>query len=240
LFSCKSIPFSSPNKEETFAQYLYKQYESSGSKFYTCEQLDITIVNGESKRFKAKLNIHRGEFIFANVNFLGIELGRIELTPDSIKIINRIKKSYYFGEIKSLNSILNLHLSYYQIEDLILKGIVVDKDENRRRFSNHIYKTEDSYCYDFADSQNLNVKAFFNKDSFQESRIEILNGNSDFYLIANFNDYDESRAYPKEIKINLKKENYLADINIKVGKISFNKLEKKYFVVNDTYSEILF
>jgi len=240
VVSCKSVPVSSPKKDLDFTQYIYKLLEREESKYISLDQIDITVKNGETKNVRAKLNISRGEYIFANINFLGLEIGRILITPDSIKIINRLEKTYYFNKISGLNSILNFDFSYDQVESLILKGVIAEKGENRKRLKSHISEDSVNYNFSYYNSENQYIKSFFNKDTFQKTKIEIVDKPSQFYLLANIFKFNDKGTYPERLNINLKRRDFITEINIIVGRMSFNKLENKSFVINSKYREISF
>jgi hypothetical protein len=241
LFSCKSLPLSSPGSDAEFAQYIFKKGKTSELKYFSCDQVNISINDGElSKSAKAKVYIQRGDFIFFNINILGIELGRAEITPDSIKIINRIEKTYYFDKLKGLNVILKLDLTYNQIESLILKGIILENSKNIKKTKSQISENKDNYSYVYKSADMPDITSYFLKDSFQEYKIEIGDSLSDFYLIASLLNYQEVNGYPKEIKLNLKKLEYRAEVNIEIGKISDDRLGNRSFVINKKYREIEF
>jgi hypothetical protein len=241
FFSCKSLPLSSPTREGEFAQFIYKKGKTSESNYYSCDQVNILINDGdESKSAKAKVYIQKGDFIFLNINILGIELGRAEITPDSIKIINRIEKTYYFDKLKGLNTILKLDLTYNQIESLILNGIIFDDSKNLKKTKSHISENKDNYTYVYKNADMPDITSYFLKDSFQEYRIEIGDSISDFYIIAALLNYQNDRGYPKEIKLGLKKRDYNAEVNIEIGKISNDRLSNRSFIINKKYREIEF
>jgi hypothetical protein len=219
---------------------LYKRIVAAEGIYFSCDQIDIKIFDGEEKNIKAKVYVKRGEFIFANINILGIELCRAEITPDSIKIINRAGKTYYFGRYEELKSVLKVEISFNQLEMLILKGIVIDKGENKKKIKSHITEDSTSYCLEYSNTQNVSLKSFFNKETFVESGIEILNKDSIFYLKAQLINYNEAQNYPKEIQMKLKSNDYIADIVIKTGKISYSKFERRSFNVNSKYREMSF
>lgn len=239
LLSCKSVPVSSPSAEADFSKHLYKRYEVSGEKFFSAD-LDLRINNGDTKNVKGKIYIRRDEYIFANINFLGIELGRIELSVDSIKLINRIEKKFFFGSIEDLNYKFNIDLSYYQIESIFLKGIVFDKKENRKKFKNRIQENEQFYFFVYQNLNGIKVKSVFDRSSFEQKGIEILDGHSSFYLEGSFSNYYADGSYPKNIRIDLKSDDFNAEIDVTVGKISNSKILSRSFVVNNKYREIIF
>jgi hypothetical protein len=241
LYSCKSVPLTSPDREGDFAQFLYKKSKAPESKYYSCEQVIILINDEEvSKTAKAKVYIQSGSFIYMNLNILGIELGRAEITPDSIKFINRIDKTYYFNKLEGLNSILKLNMTYNQLENLILKGFVFDGYEKFKKFKSHINEDAKSYLYVYNNYDVPGITSYFSKDTFQESNIEIGDSLSDFYLLATLLNYPDPGSYPKEIVVTLKKREYKAEVNIEIGKISNNKIGSRSFEVNKKYREIEF
>lgn len=241
LFSCKSVPISSTRGEDEFAQFLYKKSKTSVSKYYSSDQVNITIKDGEvSKSVKTKVSIQKGDFIFVNINILGIELGRAEITPDSIKIINRIEKTYYFNKLEEINSILKLNLAYNQIENLILKGLILEGNESFKKFKSHIAENNDYYIYVYKKSGIPDITSYFFKDSFQEYKLEIGNNLSDVHLVATFMNYHDLNTYPKEINVTFKRQEYRAEVKIEIGKISNNKIGNRSFDVNNKYREIEF
>jgi predicted transcriptional regulator len=223
--------------ESEFAQYLYKKLDDNRLKDFSAD-LDISINTGETKSVKGKIFVKRDEYIFVNINFLGIELGRAEITPDSIKFINRIEKTFYFGNIETLNAIYKIDLSYSQIEALISKGLIFDKSENKKRFKNRITENGDSFYVTYSNATGIFVKSIYDKNSFRESGIEITNGNSSFYLFAALFNYYGNSEYPENIKVNLNTEIEKAEIEIAIGKILENKLKTRSFNVNSRYREI--
>jgi hypothetical protein len=241
LFSCKSVPISSIRKEDEFAQFIYERYKRFDSKYYSCDQVNISINDGEvSKSAKAKIYIQKGDFIFMSINILGIELGRVEIRPDSIKIINRIEKTYYFDKLVGFNSSLKIDFTYNKIENLILKGIVLDDNVNLKKFKNYISESRDSYIYVYKNFDMPAINTYFLKDSFQQTKIEIGNILSDFYLLVTLLNYENLNSYPKEINVTLKRKEYRADIKVEIGKISNNKIGNRSFELNKKYREIEF
>lgn len=241
FYSCKSIPIAGRSTKNDFNEYLFQRYVNSDFNYFSCEQVDVTLLGSENRRVKAKVYVHKGEYIFVNILFMGIELGRAELTPDSIKIINRFSKTFYFDELKSLKLKLNLSFTYDQLELLLLKGIMLDKNQNKRKFSNHLSKTNDSYVFYFANEDSFVVSSTFDKQSFYESKIEVSNGKySNFNLVANIKSYNKSGTYPELMNVYFQRSNDSKEIEIKIGEILNKSLDNRSFIVNNKYREMEF
>ncbi len=72
--------------------------------------------------FKTRLRIRKDSIIwFSIVPAMGIEIARMEITNDSVKLINRAKKKYVTGTYHLLDSLLHVSINY-QIFQAILLG----------------------------------------------------------------------------------------------------------------------
>ena len=87
-------------------------------------------LNGRGKvHFKAKdseqsanfnLRIKRDSAIWLSGSLLGIEGVRALLTPDSVRVVNRLQKTYFAGDYAYLGQLLNVPVSYKQMQDILL------------------------------------------------------------------------------------------------------------------------
>lgn len=96
----------------------------------------IHTLNG---RYSIDASTNRDEYsIVANVRYVkdsaiwasvfiisGVELARILITPDSIKLIDRIRESFFVEKTENLNSFLPLPLRFYSITDLLIPSLQV-------------------------------------------------------------------------------------------------------------------
>ena len=87
-------------------------------------------LNGHGKvHFKAKdaeqsanfsLRVKRDSAIWLSGSLLGIEGVRALLTPDSVRVVNRLKKTYFAGDYAYLSQLLNVPVTYHQMQDILL------------------------------------------------------------------------------------------------------------------------
>jgi hypothetical protein len=87
-------------------------------------------LNGHGKvHFKAKgneqsanfaLRIKRDSAIWLSGSLLGIEGVRALLTPDSVRVVNRLQKNYFAGDYAYLSQLLNVPVTYKQMQDILL------------------------------------------------------------------------------------------------------------------------
>jgi len=87
-------------------------------------------LNGRGKvHFKAKgseqsanfnLRIKRDSAIWLSGSVIGIEGVRALLTADSVRVVNRLQKTYFAGDYAYLSQLLNVPVTYKQMQDILL------------------------------------------------------------------------------------------------------------------------
>ena len=66
------------------------------------------------------LRMRRDSAIWLSGSLLGIEGVRALLTPDSVRVVNRLQKSYFAGDYAYLSQLLSVPVSYAQMQALLL------------------------------------------------------------------------------------------------------------------------
>lgn len=240
LVSCRAIPFSTATNETDFPKYLYKNLNSFPSQYISCDQINIKYDDGSVKSANLSLNIKRGDFIYANINYFGIEIGRVLLTPDSLKIINRLEKTYFFGSIKSLNAKFGLEVSYENIESLLLKGAAIDENLTQKIVRANITENDSLYIFKSKNGADFSLISKYRKDNFYLNSLELNSGNSNKGLFVTLEINKYSKTVPEKLFVTIQKEDFKASISADIGTINYAKFEAKSFTVNSRYSEMDF
>lgn len=66
------------------------------------------------------LRVQRDSAIWLSGSLLGIEGVRALLTPDSVRVVNRLKKTYFTGDYGYLSQLLSVPVSYQQVQAIVL------------------------------------------------------------------------------------------------------------------------
>ncbi len=78
-------------------------------------------MNTQSQSLSANVRLKKDSIIWISIApFLGIELFRAVITPDSIKAINRIERTYFTEDSEVINNILNTSLNFEMIQAVLL------------------------------------------------------------------------------------------------------------------------
>ena len=66
------------------------------------------------------LRVRRDSAIWLSGSLIGIEGVRALLTPDSVRVVNRLAKTYFAGDYAYLSQLLNVPVSYQQMQAILL------------------------------------------------------------------------------------------------------------------------
>lgn len=78
------------------------------------------LLNNNTNSISGSLRIEKDKAIYVSIApVLGIELVRALVTPDSVKIVNRLDGTYYLGNIDILNQLANADIDFFMLQALL-------------------------------------------------------------------------------------------------------------------------
>ncbi|MCB0754846.1 MAG: DUF4292 domain-containing protein [Flavobacteriales bacterium] len=78
-----------------------------------------------TQNFGARIRVKKDSVIWLSVTpALGIEAVRVVITPDSIKMVNRIEQKYFVESFEKTNELLQLQLTYSVLQSVLLGEFV--------------------------------------------------------------------------------------------------------------------
>jgi len=238
-FSCKTIKKTvSLEKSDTISELIEKRMNLKKSEYYCCEKVDIKISGEESINARAKVMISTGKFIFISASFMGLEIGRAQITPDSIKYINRLKREYFFGNKSNMEKMIGFEINYEILENLLITGMPIDNNENKNKILKKFLDNGREYIYQYADNQKRFIKIYYEKYPLKESRIELSDRIKEFCFIGLFTEYQDKPYYPRYIKATLINKGRNRDFEITIGKIENKSFPNTSFKINKNYNEL--
>lgn len=131
-------------------------------------KLDITTGQTTQKGITAFVRMQKDSIIWISIRpLLGIELERVLITPDSVKLINYLKKTVYLQSADSLQQFLDIPFDFATLQDILAGNpvLITDSLQNIER---------DSATVSFSCSkENLSASYVLSARSFlmQESRL---------------------------------------------------------------------
>jgi hypothetical protein len=81
-------------------------------------------INNQTNAFSANLRIKKDSAIWISISpALGIEVARALITPDSLKFINRINGTFFKGDYRYLNELLQIEVNFKMIQAILLGNV---------------------------------------------------------------------------------------------------------------------
>ena len=111
------------NSSSKSVSHILKNAQKKGAEvdWFTAQIKGQAQLNDKTYPISAQLRMRQDSVIWISVSaVLGLEAARIHLTPDSVKLINRLNSTYFIGDVKELTKRYNLHLSFYEIQNVML------------------------------------------------------------------------------------------------------------------------
>ncbi|MDY0015962.1 MAG: DUF4292 domain-containing protein [Bacteroidales bacterium] len=183
----------------------------------------------------------KDSIIYINASKMAIELGRVVLTPDSVKYINHLNSTYYIGNYNILKRLLGFPVDFYMIQSLLMNADFVDFNENFL-VESRIDKTI------LRDKERKHKKSFLiinqeivlnDNDRIIENRlIEKVSGDSATFLYGDFFNVTSVNRMPKTLDIDLISKKIRVYLTLKDAKL--NVPGPSYFKIPAKYTLLVF
>jgi Domain of unknown function (DUF4292) len=116
-----------------YIKQIYSKLQSHHINFNTFSakiKVNYEGSDGKDYEFNAFLRMEKDKIIWVSVNaLLGIEAFRVLITPDSVKVVNKLDKRYQLQSVSHLQEISHLPFDFKTLQDLII-GNTVYLDSN--------------------------------------------------------------------------------------------------------------
>jgi hypothetical protein len=95
-------------------------------------KVDFEGKDGKKNDFNAFVRIKRDSILWVNINAaLGFDAFRVLITPDSVKVINKLNKTVQFRSLESLQEVTQMPLSFADLQNLLIGNpIFLDSNIN--------------------------------------------------------------------------------------------------------------
>lgn len=122
-----------------YIQSLLSQVQSNKVDFTTFSakvKVDFEGADGKKNDFNANVRLYKDSLLWVSINaLLGIEAFRVLITPDSVKVLNKLDKVVQLRSVSYLQEITRLPFGFRELQDLII-GNPVFLDSNIVSYKN--------------------------------------------------------------------------------------------------------
>ncbi len=210
---------------------LEQSQQHSQTISWLCAQLNGQAnYNQQTFPINAQLRLKKDSVMWLSLRALmGIEVARIWLSPDSIKLLNRLNSTYFLGSIDQLSSSYKLPINYEQLQDALLARLSF----NPSAFGPVEVKDQWYVLNAFHQGQFQNYR--LNTDFLP---LEVLQSRSDSQFVKmEYIDYQniDSLWVPKELSFHAQSDSNRLKATVNFTKTTINQPKKIKFSVPSSY-----
>jgi len=207
-----------------------------------------TDINNQGNSFTANLRIKIDTAIWMSISpALGIEVARVFITRDSLKFTNRINGTYFKGDYRYLNSLLQIELNFNMIQSILLGNIYLhySKDkyncdiESSNLILSSLKKRQIKREEDINIPQILTQELFYSKEQLKISSMNLQDYRPQRRFAVNYDAFleIENQKVPTSIIVKANAEKSVM-IKLEYSKINFNKELNLPFSIPPNYEPI--
>ncbi|NVO01465.1 MAG: DUF4292 domain-containing protein [Bacteroidetes bacterium] len=238
--------------KEKGADFLFEQLKKSELKFnfLTVKIEAETKTEKETNSFNVNLRIKKDSIIWMTISAVfGIEVARVLITNDSVKLIDKFHSTFFKGDFKYINNMFSTELDFD-----ILQAILVGNDfsfyENdvfkarsdgkdyllstvgRRKLKKHLKENETAKILIqdiWLNSETFKIVRVMMKDIKEKQKLEV-----EYF---DFNKLNE-QLFPGEVKINVKAEKSILEADLKYSSPELRDSMEFPFNISKKYTQV--
>lgn len=257
LFSCKvqekeNVKLKVKHRSSKFLVKKLKEKEFEFNTIATKSAVTLLDSAGKKTSFKAHLRIRKDSAIWISITpLLGIEMARVLITKDTVKLINRANKEYFIGDFEYLNKIFGAGLDYQMLEALLI-GNSLDFEVNDKVHS-RVDRKKDLYYLSTEKKRKISKELKKDKNkirgevqvlwldpiTFRIKELLLSSPETNRSLMGVYADYKEieTELVPHNLKFSVESKTS-SNIEIKYSKFSVGKSLSFPFKISSKYVEI--
>ena len=253
--SCKSKKqvLKSSIKEHGFSYLFNKMVENQMEFEYLSAKFNIEYIQNRNKtNLKGQIRIKNDSIIWISVSpALGIEAIRVQLTNDSVKLINRLNKTYFSGKYAIIDSLLNTTIDYSLLQSMLVGNDLTHYDVNKFRSSvdGDLYrmtirerkKIKEYLNQDESNSRVLVQQIWLYPENYRIARIDVKEQGEEEKnkLKVFYDDYKDvdGELFPTNIRIEISSSKSIT-VNVDYNKVELNKPLNFPFKISDKYTNM--
>lgn len=255
LASCKTADKAKRSSlEGKKTEYLIQQMKNHEFDFETFSAKSVISVeqDGKKKTFKSNIRIRKDSAIWISITPLfGIEMARVLISADTVKLINRLDKQYFIGDYEYINSKFNVDLEYEVIQAILMGNSIAFEFDDKIKFS---IDKEDYYLGNLrkrkakkADDKPKKIEKqkeevislWINQDNFRIDRFILSDLTADRFIKGEYKSHlaIEDQLVPEYLHFELQSRQP-AVVELQYSRVTLNQPLKFSFNISSKYEQI--
>ncbi len=190
--------------------------------------------NGETTHFKVNFRIRKDSVIWASVTVsFGIEVGRVLLTPDSLKFLDKVHKVYYAKPFDYISFLAGTPVDFSSLEKLLAGQMIIDDPDRLELNKSNNYYILAGAWYD------IGVHTFIDPASFMIRKIALRDDANNRFIDMVFDKYEpvENQNISLQRYVTIRGDQTV-NLSIELSKVRFDQKLRYPFKVNQNYEKI--
>jgi len=271
LSSCKTTREISTVKAKPIStNKLLKNVEQNAFNYdnFSVKRINCQFSSKKSKAtFKISLKAIKDDRILVSIKKLNIPVGRVLLTPDSVKYVNYIERNYFIDDYSYLSDFLNIDLDFASIQSIISNNAFSYRNDEKNKDFKTFESSIESGMYLLESEKERKVfkmdekgksgkierrlkrlnddalilqKMYFNPGNFALTKLLILDKTNDRKMEMAFGDFVKIKGkdYPGLINMNFDSESNKVILKIEMSGFSTDKLDNLSIKIPEKYEEL--
>ena len=235
--------------------------------YLTIRRINCQFSDNETKaNFRISLKAQKNEKILVSISKLQVPVGRVLLTPDSVKYVNYIEQNYFVDDYTYLSKILNIEFDFASIESVIGNNIfsfagmpgnkTIKSFDAQVEEGKYVLKTgekqDNTYQEEslkprmekrlkrFEEESEVLLKLFFNPQDFSLSKVMITDENNKQKMELNFDDFTNvnKKHYPTKVEMLFESPENIVNLRLKMSGFSTEEINSLGITIPAKYQQI--
>jgi hypothetical protein len=238
------------------ADYLIQQMKVNEFHFDTFSaKAEFKLIQDEKKNsFKANIRLKKDSIIWISITpLLGIELGRVMITPDTVKVINRIDKEYFIGDGRYIKNRFNIDMDFELMQAILLGNSIDFEPDDKLKFAvdKEFYylgnlkkrkaKKADDKPQRIEKEEDEIVSLWLDQNTFKIREFLLSDITADRFLLGEYKEHVsiEDQLLPRSLHFELQTDKP-ATLEIDYSRVYLNKSLNFTFNISSKYEQVYY
>lgn len=204
-------------------------------------------IEGVTHNISGTLRIKNDSAIFISVSpLLGIEIARLLITPDTVKMVNRLDNTFYAGNMDILNNMLGTYLDFQMLQALLTGNDFSHFSQKELTVSENngdvVLFSRNRYPENRAGATGFQHRLLINGDNFRIIENLLQETQSQRSLQVKYHRFShvDGQFIPQEISMIFSDTRGQTGVNLSFSRIVLNEERSFAFTIPNHYRQIRF
>lgn len=237
-------------------KFLLEQMEATQLQFKTLSaKAGISFfVNDSKTSFNVNLRMKQDSAIWISITpLLGIEMARVLITKDSVKVIDRLDKVYFIGDFDYINKKFNIDLEFDVLQSLLVGNKIIFEEEDDLKFGidKELYylgnlkkrkarKVDDNPQKIERKNEEL-ISIWLNPETYKITDLILTDLTADRFIKGEYSEHQtiNGQLFPMKLDFSIQSENP-SKVVVEYSRVSLDEELNFPFNISERYEQIFY